>query len=272
MSLTCYLLPYMEADGAANMALDEALLERVAAEPGAGYLRTYGWSPATLSLGYFQDLDEVAADPRWRDAPLVRRATGGGAIWHDRELTYSLALPADHRGSQPGPWLYRAVHASIGAELRARGLDARARSEAGPHAPPAGAASGRPDRPFLCFTDRDPEDIVAASSKVVGSAARRRAGAVLQHGSILLRRSERAPELPGICDLIEADPRPEAWAGPIARCVAAALDLTLVDPGGPLVGSLHERACALEQAVYRDPAWTGRRSPTARRRAAARDG
>ncbi|WP_165226399.1 lipoate--protein ligase family protein [Aquisphaera insulae] len=269
MSFDCYLLPFATADGPANMALDEALLERVCETPQVGYLRLYGWSPATLSLGYFQDLEDVAADPRWRGAPVVRRATGGGAIWHDRELTYALALPAGHPGALPGPWLYRGVHGAIVAELRARGLDARSRDEAEPDPAPAPPVVGRPHRPFLCFTDRDPSDIVAALSKVVGSAQRRRSGAVLQHGSILLSRSERTPELPGICDLIDADATPEAWVEPITRSIAAVLDLAMIPADAPLSESLHDRARELEQAIYRDASWTGRLSPAARRRARA---
>ena len=92
------------------MALDEALLERSAGGAGTAFLRTYGWTTPTLSLGYFQRLAEVQADPRFRSVPLVRRLTGGGAIWHHHEVTYALVVAgqpsagaSQHRTVPRGP-------------------------------------------------------------------------------------------------------------------------------------------------------------------------
>ena len=73
------VFPFELADGATNMALDEALLDTVARGSEVALLRTYGWSVPTLSLGYFQHLEEAQADPRWRSVPTVRRLSGGGA-------------------------------------------------------------------------------------------------------------------------------------------------------------------------------------------------
>jgi lipoate-protein ligase A len=98
VTIPCYQIPYAIAGGPANMALDEALLEWVAGRSDAVFLRTYGWLEPTLTLGYFQSLSEALAEPRWQWVPLVRRATGGGAIWHDYELTYAVALPGGSRG------------------------------------------------------------------------------------------------------------------------------------------------------------------------------
>ena len=86
------------ASGAWNMALDEALLESAGDDPMAT-LRFYRWSEPTLSLGYFQRSAERAAHIASRDCPLVRRASGGGAILHDAELTYSLTIPTTDRWS-----------------------------------------------------------------------------------------------------------------------------------------------------------------------------
>src|SRR5689334_9170111 len=83
LTMHCRLLPHEVRSGPANMALDEALLDAVDAEPSSAVLRTYGWSEPTLSLGYFQAIAEAEADPRWRDVPIVRRPSGGGALWHD---------------------------------------------------------------------------------------------------------------------------------------------------------------------------------------------
>jgi len=88
---TCRLIVDRPAPGAWNMAVDEALLD-AAVEQGVAALRFYQWSEPTLSLGYFQrhaDRDSHAAS---HDCTLVRRQSGGGAILHDRELTYSLTL------------------------------------------------------------------------------------------------------------------------------------------------------------------------------------
>ncbi|HEX8199322.1 MAG TPA: lipoate--protein ligase, partial [Isosphaeraceae bacterium] len=125
------MLPHEDADGPVNMAWDEVLLDAVAASGDAAALRTYGWTEPTLSLGYFQALDEARADPRWRDVPIVRRPTGGGAIWHHHEVTYALAVPRAHPLAARAPDLYRAVHAAIAGALRDRGVAAVRRGSAG---------------------------------------------------------------------------------------------------------------------------------------------
>ena len=119
--MQCHVLPHETANGPVNMALDEALLERVAGGAGTAFLRTYGWTTPTLSLGYFQRLTEVQADPRFRSVPLVRRLTGGGAIWHHHEVTYALVVAANHPLAHPSTGLYEAVHAAIADALSERG-------------------------------------------------------------------------------------------------------------------------------------------------------
>ena len=79
------------------MALDEAILDAVGTGEPRAILRTYGWSVPTLSLGYFQRLAHVQADSRCAIVPMVRRPTGGGAIWHHHEVTYALAVPKSTR-------------------------------------------------------------------------------------------------------------------------------------------------------------------------------
>src|SRR4051812_45773913 len=111
------VFPFRSGDGPSNMALDEALLEAAAADASFAALRTYGWSTPTLSLGYFQAIAAAEADPRWRGVALVRRPTGGGAIWHHHELTYALALPASHPLGRSRVALYHEVHASIAVML-----------------------------------------------------------------------------------------------------------------------------------------------------------
>ena len=78
MTMICRVLPHAVGDGPTNMALDEALLDSVGSDPAKAVLRTYEWTPPTLSLGYFQSIAEVETDPRWAGVPIVRRPTGGG--------------------------------------------------------------------------------------------------------------------------------------------------------------------------------------------------
>lgn len=186
------------APGAWNMAVDEALLLS-AAEHGITTLRLYQWNEPTLSLGYFQSAADRQQHVPSRDCPLVRRASGGGAIVHDRELTYSLTVAQSDTRLSAATSLYDAVHQSllecfaefgISASLYARGA-----------CEPKPTNPGR--EPFLCFQRRACGDIVCGGVKVVGSAQRRRRGAVLQHGSILLGRSKNAPELEGLEELTE---------------------------------------------------------------------
>lgn len=181
--------------GAENMARDEAMLEAAAdGKPGA---RLYRWSEPTLSLGYFQR--ERPAEPRWASLPSVRRLSGGGAILHDREWTYAVALPPTHRAVRRPTELYDRVHDLIRGAFAAIGVPLRRR----------GTSPDEGDEPFLCFERGDERDLVVSSpdvgddrvTKIVGSAQRRRRGAVLQHGSVLVGRSPYASELPGVVDL-----------------------------------------------------------------------
>ncbi|MBL8861793.1 MAG: lipoate--protein ligase [Planctomycetes bacterium] len=160
------------ADPAFNMGLDEALLEAEEAPPT---LRLYSWSPDTLSLGYFQSLADVPGREQAR--ALVRRITGGGAIHHVRELTFSIAARLDHplyRGATRES--YQRVHSALADALRAAGVDAV----------PRGATTLESDRSGtgMCFHASTPLDLAWDGRKGVGTAQRRRRGRVLHHGSI----------------------------------------------------------------------------------------
>lgn len=191
--------------GAWNMALDEALMEHAAAK-NLATLRLYRWRPATLSLGYFQRHEDRALHAASSQCELVRRSSGGGAILHDREWTYSLIVPeASELGRQPLP-LYRLMHrafiaAAISLAPQLAGEISLCEN------PPRQAPR---DEPFLCFQRRAAGDVVLRGSKIIGSAQRRRHGAVLQHGSVLFARSNFAPELPGLFDL-GLSPQDEGW-------------------------------------------------------------
>lgn len=188
------LLTFTQCGPTENMAIDQALLESVDAG-GLPTLRLYGWNTATLSLGYFQRHADRSEHPESESLPCVRRATGGGAIVHDRELTYSLVLPVDVRNSGPRHQIYRETHAAISDALRDLSVVAT------PYRSRRRLPSAFSDDCFLCFQRRTDEDLIVSGYKVVGSAQRTMRRAVLQHGSILLNVSPAAPQLPGICDL-----------------------------------------------------------------------
>lgn len=177
------------------MSLDQAILESVD-QTGTPTLRFYSWESATLSLGYFQSLASRSVHAPSLQSPVVRRASGGGAIVHDQEITYSVVLPSRDRWSSRNSKLYRTIHDAIVEVFQS--YDISLKPFDCEQCPP-------PESPndFLCFKRRTDGDLILAGHKVVGSAQRRSKNALLQHGSILLERSKYAPELPGIFELSE---------------------------------------------------------------------
>ncbi len=165
------------ADPAFNMGLDEAL---TASGDAPVTLRFYTWKPDTLSLGYFQRLSDVPGHARAK--ALVRRITGGGAIHHIDELTFSISANAGHPlYAGPVSNSYVRVHTALCAALAEFGVAAQMR----------GARSLASDRDGtgMCFHHSTDLDIVWNERKGIGSAQRRTKGRVLHHGSIKLGSS-----------------------------------------------------------------------------------
>jgi lipoyl(octanoyl) transferase len=185
--LTCRLLPWAALDGPTNMASDEAMLER--AVLGEASLRFYGWSEPTISLGYFQSASARLYDDLWSGLPYVRRPTGGYTLVHHYELTYALALPA-------GVW-----RTTMPCLPRTHQLIAKALVRFGVDAALQGPATRPPAAGPLCFQHVTTGDLLVDECKVAGSAQRRRRGALLQHGGVVLVQSPFTPNLPGILDL-----------------------------------------------------------------------
>ncbi len=248
MSLDCRLIIDEPADGAWNMAVDDALVES-AVNDGVATLRLYQWLP-TLSLGYFQKYAERESHAASAGLPCVRRSSGGGALVHDRELTYSLALPATALTGVDTRSLYCHTHKAVIAAVAELGGDASRLSLCDPEKQP------RPERePYLCFQRRADGDLLvegpfpdqqeshedaigeprpsamAAGAirgryKVCGSAQRKRRGALLQHGGVLLAQSPAAPELPGLAELGVLAVNPAELAPVLAGRLEVALDLS----------------------------------------------
>lgn len=238
---TLRLLPDEAAGGAWHMAADDALLAGAAG--GTASLRFYRWAAPTLSLGYFQPSGPARAEARLAALDWVRRPTGGAALVHDHELTYALALPPG-RGWQPGgPWVVR-WHAWLADALSDLGLRA------------ALCEQEEKRGEVLCFLHHTPGDLILAGHKVAGSAQRKRHGALLQHGGILLARSDHAPQLPGLSDLAG---RPvtaaEVRAALLARLAAAGWG---AEAGEWADAEREHRERALRER-YLSPAWNARR-------------
>jgi lipoate-protein ligase A len=178
------------ADGASNMAIDEAILENVAAGCAPATLRFFAWEPPCLSLGYGQPVSDVDSGRlAARGWGMVRRATGGRAILHTDELTYSVVAPIGEPRVEGGVVeSYRRLSQGLLAGLQRLGVCADADRRAKSAAKPA-----NPD----CFEVPSDYEITANGRKLVGSAQTRRRGAVLQHGSLPLYG-----DLARICDVL----------------------------------------------------------------------
>ncbi|MHB1037553.1 MAG: lipoate--protein ligase family protein [Pirellulales bacterium] len=208
----CRYLLDPPSDGAWNMAVDELLLEWSAARRACG-LRFYQWREPTVSLGYFQGYSDRANHAASASCALVRRETGGGAIVHDDELTYSLVVPADHPLAAQPRDLYAGVHGALVEALGGWGIQAALCG--------CEACGDRPRQPFLCFLRRAAGDVLVGPFKIAGSAQRRRRGAILQHGSVILRQSRAAPEVPGLAEAARVEINSaefvEAWSARLAE-------------------------------------------------------
>jgi len=256
-STPCLLSIDPPGPGDGNMAVDEVLLEW-AAETGGCWWRFYQWAEPTLSLGYFQQYAERAGHAASRAVACTRRLTGGGAIVHQRELTYSLVVPAGQRLALARDRLYAMVHQSLIATLADRSIAAALHAPwAGPPGKPRGGVPGPAAEPFLCFQRRAAGDVVVGPAKIAGSAQRRRRGAVLQHGSILLGQSPAAPELPGIAEITATRLSPPELIAAWLPRLAAALALTF--QRSELTAQQQRQAAALAESRYAADAWVRRR-------------
>jgi lipoate-protein ligase A len=170
-------------DAASNMALDEALLVMHEAGTTPPTLRVYGWCQPTLSLGYAQNAQQEVdlAACHAQGVAVIRRPTGGRAVLHDQEVTYSVVMPVT---LADGPHTitehYRRIGMALAVALQALGLPvqlARPQVRATPTRDPASPA---------CFAALSRYELSVAGKKMVGSAQKRAQRALLQHGSIPL--------------------------------------------------------------------------------------
>jgi lipoate-protein ligase A len=269
--------------GADNMALDHALMLR-AARTGEATLRIYTWRTPTLSFGRHEaamaTYDRAAIEAA--ELSVVRRPTGGRAVLHDDEITYSVTapLPPEHPGASLGtaPGGARRAHArALYTAINHLLLQGLARLGVAAQIASGDSATGRPRSLGTgpCFDAASDGELVVGGRKLVGSAQWREDGAVLQHGSMLVSghrarlaalSAHRLPisVLPSpAATLRELLPRVPA-PGEVATALAAVLDDALASAGAPAarVMSPGEETDAMTAALrdrYEDEAWTWRR-------------
>jgi lipoate-protein ligase A len=245
------------ASGAANMAMDHALMER-ARRTGERCLRVYAWCAPTLSLGRHQ-LARGRIDPARAGAlgvALVRRPTGGRALLHHREVTYSVTAPLD-RGDSVRKW-YDAINGVLLDALRRLGVEAMVAGSIGRTPAPAAAS---------CFAQPDAGEITVGGRKLVGSALLREDGALLQHGSILLEDDQHL--LDAILPAGELRPEPAGTLrqalgqAPPMDVVAGALDAALSASGDIALSALEpepwlQAEMRAAERLYGSEEWTFR--------------
>lgn len=244
-------------DGAWNMAADEALMDR-ARRTGESVFRIYAWSRATLTLGRHEaaarrfDRSRIAA----HGVDVVRRPTGGRALLHDREVTYSVTAPVDP--AEPLADSVRRINALLLGALQRLGV------------PAIEATAPRIMRPegAACFAAPAPGELTLFGRKLAGSAQVRQGGALLQHGSILLDDDQGMIASFAVGPFEPAAPaaslREALGQGAVYSVVRDALrdemqatcdaEAIAADEAG-----LDEAALAPWLARFRDDAWTWRR-------------
>jgi lipoate-protein ligase A len=227
-------------DGAANMAVDHALLESVQAG-SAPILRFYRWSVPTLSFGRNQPTRGFYPES---GGATVRRPTGGMAVLHDREVTYGVAVPAGRLGGPKAT--YSAINRALVAGLRQLGVAAEVA---------ALSARSRFGSVHPCFAEAAEGEVVAGGRKLVGSAQRYEKHAILQHGSILLGNDQPAGAI-SLSELLDEVPAAADIVDVLKDAFASVCGIRLA----PAELSRQERERADELiAHYASDAWTWRR-------------
>ncbi len=237
-----------------NMALDQAMLHR--AHRGEHWLRLYRWAPYCLSFGRHEPalrrydrakITELGLD-------VVRRPTGGRAVWHAEELTYALAAPIGAFGGLRQA--YEEIHGMLLAALRRLGV----RAELAPPRRTAGLGAG------ACFASPAGGEIMVGNRKVVGSAQLREGTGLLQHGSILLAGRQ------AMVQQVTVGGAPPDLAGPLSDAIGRSPDLREVADAVAAVaadrwgGAWEPEAVSAElladagrhEVRFRSPEWTWR--------------
>ena len=238
--------------GVANMAIDQAMLD--AAEAGGTLFRIYRWEPYCLSFGRnepaLRRYDRARIESLGLD--VVRRPTGGRAVWHADELTYAIAAPASILGDLRAA--YRRIHEMLALAIASLG------------ASPVLAAApdgGIPLERGACFAAPAGGEILLPGGKVVGSAQVRQGNAMLQHGSVLLSGSQEpvqavtdGPPPPAGDSTLSRELGRSVGFGHVAEAIIRAASPARI-ASGPPEGIL--AAAAAHELQFGSADWTWRR-------------
>jgi lipoate-protein ligase A len=261
--MTWRLIPYQSHDAFLNMAIDEAIFRETLKNKRPPTLRFFGWRPAAVSIGYFQDAQKEIHVGRCRSAgvDIVRRITGGKAVYHLDEVTYSLSA-----GSREGLFPDDIVRTyEIISFCLARGL-----SELGIRASLAetGGPGRKTERAPCCFSEPAGKELLVDGRKICGSAQTRSHGGFLQHGSLLMTFNPaatasliRSPEpaeklrsrVAALNELIPVPVRPEKLCEALEKGFCDGLGIDLAP------GELTQEERALSGRLiqkYKSDAWT----------------
>ncbi len=256
------LLEHQARCGAWNMAVDDALLASCAGG-AAGFpcVRFYRWNPPALSLGYHQDAKNAADVSVLGDLglDLVRRPTGGRAVLHEHELTYSV-IASCREGELAGPVMqtYRSISEALVAGLVRLGFAAELSG---------GRRPTSRDSLDPCFARSARCEVEIGGAKVIGSVQLQQGGALLQHGSILLRFDAARLGLAtgggrvGKVVGLQAPGRPEVSVEKLTEALIAGFERRFnvqLQPGD-LTEEEARAAQALEQVLYGSRDWTAQR-------------
>ncbi|NOX89620.1 MAG: lipoate--protein ligase family protein [Calditrichaeota bacterium] len=210
------IIPYQTYSGALNMALDFCLAQKTGADD-TPVLRFYGWEPYCLSLGYHQDekfVDMTAV--KKAGYHVVRRPTGGSAIFHSEELTYGLIVPLGKINNHDVYYLFHRLLAQalnkLGFPVKLNLIEDKENY----------IRSGK--RRFACFNRPAFTEIKYQNKKIVGSAQKLYKNALLQHGSVLL-----GPKQNEIINFMNA--RPEAKEEYLNKLKAGSVSLSEISSG-----------------------------------------
>lgn len=236
--LSLQILPYTISSAAANMAIDEGMLDEL--EPGSIAMRCYGWSEPAWTFGYSQRWQEIVAAKPAGVTTLIRRPTGGGIVDHRTDFTYSLAIPTAHPWwRNPACEVYQSLHLALANALQACGYATR--QQPCQRDKPRPAAS--PTEPKACFSAPETSDLVhpQTGQKWAGAALKRSRTGLLIQGSL------------------QPDPMPSGdWQSPLRQqlpnALATALNIQTIqtNPHPPLPNP------KLQQK-YQNPTWNQKR-------------
>ncbi len=247
------------------MALDHALMRR-AAETGEAVLRVYGWSAPTLSFGRHQPARSIYDTRRIESlgVDVVRRPTGGRAVLHHREITYSIAAPLLNVATRAPRRRVRDVYAAVNQLL----VDALHSLGARVGLAGNGIRALAPGVGSPCFNDATTGELVADGRKLVGSAQWREGNAVLQHGSILIDDDQYllaqfAPSsvparVATLHDVLGRRPTLDEVGTTLRQALDSTLERAAQPPSSPLDPDAVRGEYPALLTHYADPRWTWR--------------